>query len=213
MHQMKPQERFQFGDRVRHRKRPEWGIGSVLKVEEATVDGQSTQRLAVRFPNAGVKTLSTGHAELERVAEIVADPLSNGHGSIEAWDRLKESGWPDKMAARKIEELMTTLPEDARDPFRTVRDRLAYTLQLYRFDRSGRGLVDWAVAQSGLEDPLSRFTRHELEQLFDRWAFERDNHLRRLLDECRRGGGVSDDLLGSAPRAARDAVRRITASR
>ncbi|MHC5001764.1 MAG: DUF3553 domain-containing protein [Planctomycetota bacterium] len=210
---MKSQEKFQFGDRVRHRQRPEWGIGSVMKAEESTVNGQVTQRLSVRFPNAGVKTLAAGHADLERLTDDDTDPLANGHRSIEAWDRMRESGWPDKMAERKIEEVMTSLPEEARDPFRSLRDRLLFSLQLYRFDRSGRGLVDWAVAQSGLEDPLSRFTRHELEQHFDRWAFERDNHLRRLLEEARREGGVPDDVLKASPPAGRDAVRRITAQR
>lgn len=208
------EQTFEFGDRVRHRARPEWGIGSVVKVEEARVDGTRTRRLSIRFPNAGLKTLSAAHADIERLdAEVETDAASNGQRPLDALDRMKESGWLGNVAERKIEEVMTALPEAARDPFRTLRDRLAFSLALYRFDRSGRGLIDWAVAQSGLEDPLSRFNRHELEQHFDRWAFERDNHLRRLVEEARRDGGFPDDLLSAAPKAARDAVRKISAQR
>jgi hypothetical protein len=211
---MTSMHQFEFGDRVRHQKRPEWGVGSVVKAEQVTVEGQPTQRLSIRFPNAGIKTLSTLHAELERLEGEVTEPITeNGQGGIADLDRLGEEGWLGPVVKRKIEEVMTTLPEQARDPFRGLRARLEFTLQLYRFDRSGRGLVDWAVAQSGLEDPLSRFTRQELEQKFDRWAFERDNHLRRLLAEARSEAPTVDAVMRSAPPAARAAVQRISAQR
>ena len=64
---------FGFGDRVRNRKRPEWGVGSVVKAENASVNGHAGQRLSVRFPSVGVKTLSTGHADLERVETLRAE--------------------------------------------------------------------------------------------------------------------------------------------
>ena len=38
---MMSNERFAFGDRVRHSKRPEWGIGSVVKAEDLSVNVES----------------------------------------------------------------------------------------------------------------------------------------------------------------------------
>jgi hypothetical protein len=91
--------------------------------------------------------------------------------------------------------------------------RLNLTLGLYRFHKSGHSLVDWAVAQSGMADPLTRFTRQELEQLFDRWAYERDVHLSRLLQDARNEQAIVAAAVKTAPKPAQDAVRRFTANR
>lgn len=205
------QHDFQPGDRVRHGQRPEWGVGSVTKVERCTTNGRPAQRLTVRFPNAGLKALNTAHAPLARAGEATADQPDPAQPVVE-WDRLNESGWLGSVARRKIDEVMITLPLDARDPFLRLEKRLSFTLDLYRFEPVSRSLIDWAVAQSGLDDPLSRFTRPELEQLFDRWATERDNHLARLLQEAADGPWL-DRVLASAPPQARGAVRRLSAAR
>ena len=76
---------------------------------------------------------------------------------------MEDSEWLGEVAQRKVREVMVGLSERVRDPFRPVEERLRACLDLFRFDRTGRGLVEWAVAQSGLDDPLSRFTRHELD--------------------------------------------------
>ena len=79
--------RFESGDRVRHVRRPEWGIGSVLKAEEATVNGERSQRVSVRFPNGGLKTLSSAHAELQIVE------VEDEGGPLAEWDKMTESEW------------------------------------------------------------------------------------------------------------------------
>ena len=117
------------------------------------------------------------------------------------------------MARKKVDETMIALDADVRDPFSSLRRRLTLTLDLYRFQRVGRALIDWAVAQSGLSDPLSRFTRHELEQLFDRWAEHRDSHLHRLLKEAQGDATLTQELVASALAPAQEAVRRLTAAR
>lgn len=213
---------FCNGDRVRHAGKPEWGIGTVTKVEQLPMNGQPSQRLSVRFPNAGVKTLVTGHnhALLQRVSEDNHDPLGNGNpSSVTAWDKMNESGWLAPMAKRKVEEAMISLPQEVRDPFNSLSMRMGLMLALYRFDRTGRGLMDWAVAQTGLDDPLTRFTRQELEQRFERWAFERDQHLAKMLQEVRGSANGGNDqkllqeALKKAPAGAQDAVRRLTGGR
>ncbi|MCI0631964.1 MAG: DUF3553 domain-containing protein [Phycisphaerales bacterium] len=211
------EQKFSSGDRVRHAGRPEWGIGTITKVESLPMNGQASQRVSIRFPNAGVKTLVTGqgHSLLQR-ADEAHDPLGDGQPqSVKAWDKMKDSGWLAPMAKRKVEEAMITLPMEVRDPFNSLQKRLTLTMGLYRFDRSGRGVIDWAVAQTGLDDPLTRFTRHELEQKFDRWSFERDQHLAKLIHEIRNSGelAIIQAAMKSAPPAAQDVVRRLTNGR
>lgn len=211
-------EQFSSGDRVRHSGRPEWGIGTIVKVEGLPLNGHVSQRLSVRFPNAGVKTIVTGHVELQRVDES-ADPFTAAEGSsVKVWDKMNESEWLAPMAKRKVEETLISLPGDVRDPFNSMSKRLNLMLSLYRFDRTGRGIIDWAVAQTGLDDPLSRFSRQDLEQKFDRWAYERDTYLSKLLQEVRNSGAgaeqtVLNGALKSAPQAAQDIVRRLIAGR
>ena len=109
---------------------------------------------------------------------------------------------------------MTVLPGQASDPFLPLRRRLEFTAALYRFDPQGT-LVDWAVAQSGLGDPLSRFSRHELEEFFRLWAIERDAHLARLLsdNDARMDPAMVRAVLAKAPTAAQVAARRAAAAR
>jgi len=207
-------ERFSFGDRVRHSTRPEWGIGSVVRVEELPMNGTTTQRLQVRFPGVGVKTLAAGHAPLERVT-VESEPVdtAESESKVRLWDKVGETDWLAGVTQKKIEQTMISLPPEASDPFRDIGHRLRFTVRLFRFDRTGRGLVDWAVAQTGLDDPLSRFTRHELEQFFDRWAFERDAHLARLVREAADARVSIDDIVKDAPPAARPLLRRHSAVR
>jgi hypothetical protein len=211
MDEMAEKTELEFGDRVRHRKRPEWGVGSVIRVEAMPNNGQPGRRVQVRFPNGGLRTLSAAHADLERVVELEASPDTDDDTSVADWDKVGQTDWLAPVAQKKIEEMMITLPMEARDPFNGLRERLQFTLDLYRFDNSGKGLIDWAVAQSGLDDPLTRFSRQELEQHFDRWSFERDTHLRRLLQETDRGTVAK--LMERAPVTARDAVQRVTNGR
>jgi hypothetical protein len=211
---MMSRRKFEYGDRVRHTRRPEWGIGSIVKTEEVTLNGRRSQRVSVRFPNAGLKTIITSHAELQHVAAL-SGPESEGSEThpLGGWDKMQKSDWLGEVAQRKVEEAMVTLSPEVRDPFNSLRKRLEACLDLYRFDRTGRSLTDWAIAQSGLTDPLSRFTRHELEVLFDQWVAQREELLGRLLQEAKGEPDLVRQLIESAPRAARETVRRLTASR
>lgn len=198
---------YEFGDRVRMRRRPEWGIGAITRVETVPVKGQPTQRLTVRFPNAGLKTLSGDVADLERVqAESISEDVPVDR--IAGIDRIAKDEMLAGLADRKLKEVMIAIPEPCRDPFRTLEARVEATAALYRFDQGGGSLIDWAVAQTGLDDPLSRFNRHELEEHFSRWASERDAHLHKLLREARESGLSIDPLLSKAPSPAKAAARR-----
>ena len=204
------QSKFEFGDSVRHSRRPEWGIGSIVKVEDMATNGKASQRLSIRFSNAGLKKLNAEMAHLEIVDG--KNDISSGtqRNSIRELDRMSESEWLAPLAQKKIEEIMVSMPPEIQDVFNSLRYRLEFTLNLYRFDRSGRGLIDWAVAQSELDDPLSRFNRHVLEGLFDRWARERDICLGKLLKEARRQPDLLKTVLVDILPAAREAFNRLS---
>ncbi len=204
--------KFSKGDRVLHTTRPEWGIGAIVKVEELPVKDQPAQRLIVRFPNAGLKTLSTSHATLQLVPDGATGVGEDGDAdTLAGWDKMTESDWLGEVAQRKVKKVMVSLNGVARDPFVGLETRLGACLDLYRFDRTGHSLIDWAVAQSGLDDPLSRFTRHELEVLFDQWAEHRAEHLQKLLAQARSDHQLVTRLVAAAPPAAKESVRRLTA--
>lgn len=85
-----------------------------------------------------------------------------------------------------LEEQLLGLPMETRDPFTSMQDRIRATLKLYEYSDSARGLLEWAQAQTGLDDPLSTHNRQELETIFVRWARNRDAHLASLLSQLRR---------------------------
>ncbi len=209
------QTALKLGDRVRHSTRPEWGVGTIIKVEQNVANGAMTPRVTVRFPTTGIKVLAALPIPLELANEGGASPDGASEEDSDRTTAFDSPDWLAPVAQKKALQVMTSLPPAVRDPFLSVRDRVKHTLDLYRFDRAGK-LVDWAVAQTRLNDPLSRFTRHELEQFFDRWAIERDQHLAKLIEECKREPEQAEEveaLMRSAPPAARQALRSRNAGR
>ncbi|MEX2219138.1 MAG: DUF3553 domain-containing protein [Phycisphaerales bacterium] len=194
------------GDRLVHGGRPEWGLGEVRTAESVVQNGARCQRLTIRFDRAGVKTISTAYADLRPGEEMprVAQPTDNGDPEN---DPLSASAvnWDEKLQA---------IPEDATDPFKTRRARLEATLNLYRFTSGGGSLLDWAAAQTGLKDPLSKFSRHELERQFDRFRANLDAHLKKLAFEMRKAEPAAlAQTLAAAKPEVRQALRRVDIGR
>ena len=197
---------FKIGEKVRHSKRPEWGVGSISKIEVITRDGRPDRRIWIRFPTAGEKTVLASMAELEHVESA---PMAAGQTLADVHARA-DTGWLGEISKRKPEDLMVALPDAATDPFIPLRRRIQNALGLYRFDGSGAKLIEWAIAQSGLNDPMSRFSRHELEQFFQRWRFALDAQLGKLIQEARREPGALDEASRGAPPAGLAALKRIS---
>ncbi len=163
-------------------------------------DGTACQRLTVRFERAGLKTVLTAVADIH-AAEDHAPP---------AKEAAAPADWLDEATARDLPKIMASLPERATDPFASLEARIAATMDLYRFSAQGASLIDWAAMQTGLKDPMSRFSRPELEQLFERYSTARDNHFKSLLDEARkRQPGLIDSVTRTAPEVAKAALRRF----
>ena len=183
------------GDELRHGGRPEWGVGTIERVEASVVEGRACQRLAVRFDRIGLKTLSTAFAQLERAD---AEPQTSGGGWLGAAERTDPA------------EALLLIPEAARDPFRGPVGRLEASVALYRFTGEGGSLLDWAAAQTGIRDPLSRFSRQELEEQFGRFRRALDEHLIGVAREASRSdpAGVRR-VVAKAPDGARAVLRRL----
>ena len=195
---------FQFGDRVVHHARPEWGIGVVTNAQKILADGSAAQRLTVRFEREGMKTVSTAHADIRPAGE--AEPVAAEAAQIPEWLGRQD---PIEIARR-----MGHLPEPARDPFATPAQRLKATLNLYRFSDQGSSLLDWAAMQTGLTDPLSRFSRHELEEYFRRFAHEREQHLRSLLSDLQKSDPAAlARIAADATPDQRSVLQRLNARR
>ncbi|MEM9914851.1 MAG: DUF3553 domain-containing protein [Planctomycetota bacterium] len=206
--------RFAQGDTVRHPKRPEWGLGTVRSIQAIVQpDGSRAQRLTVDFANQGRKNINTAIAPLTREGEAqptTAKPktrrntpqppqpqpqapkataaVASANGSTDASGGTSGgSGWLDALdpEGAKSNELWD-LPDELSDPFASLADRLKATLQTYRFSTEPRALMDWAVVQTGLNDPLSKYTRSELEQAFPRYVRDRDAHLKDLVRQLKR---------------------------
>jgi hypothetical protein len=209
------------GDLIVHSARPEWGQGKVLSAETALHEGKQCQRLTIRFERAGTKTLSTAFAELKPAAgafaAVVTVPeVEAGVAAAVAKPVLRrvvveaETGADaPSLDPLTLAKVMTRLPEHVKDPFIALRKRVAGTLDLYRFSESGGALLDWAASQTGLKDPLSKFSRHELESWFQRFRMDVDNHLRKLARELRKTEPTAiDELFNAASPAGKQAMRR-----
>lgn len=194
---------FKFGDRVVHTGKAEWGEGVVTGAQPATQDGKPCQRVTVRFDRVGIKALSTALAPLQKVED---------RPQIDAALANAGTDWLASVGSKQVMEIMTKLPEPATDPFSSAERRLAATLGLYKFKINGGSLIDWAIQQTGLKDPLSRFNRHDLEEFFKRFENNRNQHLKKLASDMQRTDRATyDRVMASAPSEARDALRRFDA--
>lgn len=201
---------WSFGDKVVHVSRPEWGAGVVTGTSNGVQDGKPCQMVTVRFERAGVKTLSTAFATLRHATP---DDSQRAVATQEEPDpflaKMREaaSGGDPKAAMLKISD-------DATDPFATPLQRFEATVRLFRFQPTGKSLLDWAAIQSGLADPMSRYNRHELEKFFEQWCIGRDNHLRKVSQELRKADpGALQRAITQAPSVVQQTLRRLDAFR
>ena len=168
---------FNSGDVVVHPKRPEWGNGTVMSASVILHEGVKVQRLVIKFSNKGRVVINTGVAGLVHKdqnlnrKDVMSTVINRGSGN--GWLKDLEN----EVSAQKHE--LWALPEGLQDPFLSLEGRLKNTAESFKFSKEARSLMDWAVVQTGLDDPLSKYNRHELEEGF--MHFERDRNLH-LLD-------------------------------
>lgn len=209
---------FQMGDKVVHAGMPEWGVGVVSTSAATEHEGTPCQRLVIRFDRAGLKTLSTGVADIHPATDQVtsnhAQAAAGRHVETKPLDAPQPKNKILDATPQEVQEIMARIPDAARDPFATPAMRLEATLKLYKYDSSGAPLIEWAVMQSGLSDPLSKFSRHELEEHHSFFARRLDKH---LAEQVRSAGTIPQEELvriaRGAPPRGQQALRRIHAKR
>ncbi len=172
-------DHYQQGDVVTHPRRPEWGQGVVKIVQAIVHQGTAAQRLSVEFANRGRVIINTAVAPL----------APKGHAATMSSSTTASGGWLNQLErSNSNSHELWDLPEALTDVFSSELQRLIATLDSYRFTTEPRPLIDWAVIQTGMDDPLSKYTRHELEQAFARFARDRDLHLKELVRQLKRNG-------------------------
>ena len=190
---------FSAGDRVRHPSRPEWGEGRVERAQAATVSGQTGQRLVVTFANHGRITINTAIIALQPAgATVSSDSTSGASGGGGGSSSGGGGGWLGSLGDRNPIEQLAALPDQTDDPFASLAQKISATMDLYRFEHSARGMIDWAVAATGQTDPLQAYDRTQLEQGFDAFEKNREAHLVQLLSDAWRKG--HDDVLHALKR-------------
>ncbi len=200
---------FRRGDVVHHPKRPEWGDGTIEQVVAITHEGKPAQRLIINFINHGRVTINTGIAPL--VPKGSSSTMSNRSASSSA----AVPDWLAPSKARNTGEELYRLPDAMTDPFASWNKRLEATLDSYRYGndaRNARAILDWAVAQTLLNDPLSKYSRPELEQAFPRFVRDRDNHLHQMVRALKKQGksDVLQQVLATTTNpAAKAALQRM----
>lgn len=207
---MKTMTSIEFGDRVIHPKFPEWGSGAVIKIENTPVNGEPSTRVTVRFAHAGLKKFVGDSIPLDVMLDEHAMPGDRDckRPAIAEVEDLERSGLTQAVE-QKLEEIMFNIPLSCRDPFNTIEHRMRRTLDLYKYDMSGKGLMEWAMAQTGMDDPLTRFNRTELEVYFKQYSFLLKQHLSKLMSEMCSDKELLQSLLAEAPEGARRAVAKL----
>jgi hypothetical protein len=184
---MTDSRQFRPGDLVLHPRRPEWGDGVVDEASPVVTPEGKGQRLVIRFQNHGRVTINTS------VAPLVSKESVNAMSSTSTtYSSSTGQGWLGALSKNsRSDHELHRLPDPMTDPFQSLARRLEATVESFKFSTEARSLIDWAVAQTGLNDPLSKYTRHELELGFARFARDRELHLRDLVKQLRSQGKLA----------------------
>jgi hypothetical protein len=225
-----PGRNFAKGDSVIHAGKPEWGPGDVMSAEGQLHEGKPCQRLTIRFSRGGLKTISTAFADLrpaseaplamfaKRFAAAPEEPVRSGK-SRDDTDDLRGNGESEPTMQDVLDraaslEALQKLPENINDPFVPIMKRVQATLDLYKLWDKPAGVLDWATIQTGLRDPMSMMSRHELEAQMDRFRISLDGHLKKILKDARREDAKAVDVaLAQCGPAAKAALRRVDIGR
>lgn len=196
------------------RKNINTAIAPLIRDGEAKPVATPKPKTRRNTPQPPLPQPTTAKAAASVAAASASSAGDSGRGTIGDDSGGGGSGWLDAMDpdGSKSNELWD-LPDELSDPFASLVDRLKATLQTYRFSTEPRALMDWAIVQTGLNDPLSKYTRSELEQAFPRYVRDRDGHLKDLVRQLKRAndyGALKDagrGLFSAAQSALDKAIR------
>ncbi len=162
-----------IGKKVRVPARPEWGIGTVLRVQPTTAGGAAAHRVSIQFP--------TGHRHLVVPPARLEPPDEE--------QPTRAAGWIDTLGGATLDDRLRALPEHVRDFLGTASQRIVAISALFRYTEDDKSLLRWARDQTGIADPLTHWSRDELRSAFDNFVRSRDRLLRETVARVRQTGG------------------------
>lgn len=180
------------GTKVKNAARPEWGVGTVLRVQPTRAGDKPAHRVSIQFA-VGHRTLLVPPARL-----VTPQP-----------EPQRETGWLAGLGKRSLDDQLRVLPEQVTHVLGTLRERLAAVLPLYVLREESPALLRWASSQIGVADPLAHWTRDELLAAFHDFCAERDAHLRVVAALLKQAEGPEalEDVLRSLPMPLRQSVQ------
>jgi len=182
------------GQKVSSPARPEWGVGTVLRIQATRVGGKPAHRVSIQF--------ATGHRTLVVPPARITAPQATPQ---------REAGWLDEIGGQTLDDRLTKLPETVTSVLGGPRERIGAIAALYRVDAGPAGLVDWARRQIGTANPLSLWSRDELSQAFAAFCDERDVHLRIAAARLKQAEGPDAlaETLATLPDDVREAMTEV----
>ncbi len=150
------------GQRVCVPSRPEWGVGTVLRIQPTRVSGKPVHRVSIQF--------ATGHRQMVVPPAKLAPPED---------EPQREAGWLDEIGGRTLDDRLVTLPTEIAKFLGTPAQRVTVLAPLYTLTEEPESLLRWARRQANVADPLSLWSRDELLIAFRAFCNERDSELRK----------------------------------
>jgi hypothetical protein len=180
------------GQKVFNPARPEWGVGTVLRVETTTVGGRPQHRVSIQF--------ATGH----RLVHVPPAQLTAPQP-----DMQRTAGWLDSLSGNTVDDRLCKLPAAGSDALRQPVQRLAALASLYTYVDEPSSLSKWARDQTGVGDPLSLWSRDELVAAFAKFCGERDAECRAAAAQLVHAEGPQalNAALGALPQPVAEAMR------
>lgn len=180
------------GRRVSLPARPEWGIGTVMRVQSTTVAGQPRHRVSVQFA-VGHRTLTVPPA---RLTEPAPEPQ-------------RQPSWLETVGGQALDDALSRLPGHVAEFLGTPAQRMAMLAQFYTYTEDPASLSKWARAQTGAADPLALWSRDELLVAFRRFCDERDAEFRVAAAKLKQAADQAalDEVLAAQPEPLRSAMR------
>lgn len=185
------------GAKVRNAARPEWGVGTVLRVQQIPAGDQPAHRLSIQF-DTGHRTVLVPPARL-----VKAEP-----------EPKRAAGWLEGLGKTTLDDRLRSLPGEVTQVLGTPRERLAAVIPFFAITEDSPSLLRWASSQTGVADPLTLWTRDELLVALRDFCRERDAYLRTVAALIKQAEGAEalQETLASLPAALRqpilDALRR-----
>ena len=181
-----------IGRKVAIPSRPEWGHGTVLRVQSTVVNGEPRHRVSVQFV--------TGHRTLQVPPARLIEPPPEPE---------RAAGWLDTIGRQAPDDRLVSLPPAITEFLGTHAQRMAALAPLFKYTEDAPSLVRWARRQANVADPLSLWTRDELLMAFRTFCMERDSTLRVSAARLKQAEGAEalTKALNALPHAVSTAMR------